>query len=253
MKTLEIRGLEFQIKNPRDTFMSGIGANFGPRVAACEALQLIGGFSDPEFAVKMVPGLAAFRNEQGGFDGAYGLSADGQLEMAVQRLREDPDTRQAVISIWTPGHAMLQQSRDFPCTLALQFFIRNGMLELDVMMRSNDVDKGLKHDVPQFTQLQLSVAGLLGIPPGTYRHRSGSMHIYESSFDWAKRIMTTHHEQVLHDQVYTPQGISGGEANTVEAMRWRARAISLDEPIPFETEHEAWYRSQVKESMSGSS
>ena len=47
-------------------------------------------------------------------------------------------------------------------------------------MRSNDLYRGLPHNVIQFTCLQEIVAGWLGASLGSYHHFSDSLHFYES-------------------------------------------------------------------------
>jgi thymidylate synthase len=240
-RTLEVRGLEVQIVRPGDAFMPGMNANFGARVVACEALQLIGGFSDPKFSVRMVPALADFVNPStGSFDGAYGPRIWRTLPATVRRLAADHDTRQAVLSIWGDEDALREESLDFPCTTTLHFLIRRDRLELDVAMRSNDVDKGFKHDVGQFTQLQLSVAGLLGLEAGPYRHRAASMHLYEGSWEWAEGLSGDNLRVPVPDH---PRGISGRDCGD---MMSRAIRIARGKPLEDETPSERWYREQVE-------
>lgn len=49
-------------------------------------------------------------------------------------------------------------------------------------MRSNDVWLGAAYDFFQFTRVQIAMASVLGIVPGTYSHHVGSLHIYESNY-----------------------------------------------------------------------
>jgi thymidylate synthase len=105
-------------------------------------------------------------------------------------LKRDPDSRRAIIHIRTPydsEHARL----DVPCTLALQFFIRDGSLHLHVSMRSSDVILGITNDVPAFTLLQELMALQLGVDLGEYVHCSNSMHIYSRDFEMAEAIIHT--------------------------------------------------------------
>ena len=56
-------------------------------------------------------------------------------------------------------------------------------------MRSNDAFIGLPHDVFCFTMLQEIIAADLGVQLGTYRHMVGSLHIYDSDADAARRFI----------------------------------------------------------------
>jgi len=246
MLTKELRHFSVEIDDPYDVLCTGIGANQSPEVAASEAIQLVGGFSDPAFSVAHAPNLANFLNDVGTFDGAYGPRVEATIYDVLQRLVSDVDTRQAIIPIWTGDDARRWGSKDYPCTLTLGFFLRKDKLELDVTMRSNDVNWGLKNDIFQFTQLQLSVAHLLDVEAGPYRHTSYSMHLYERDWGWAEGLSQNSHA-VFGQIADHPAGIDG--AVSVLDMLWRARAIALNADLTFGvtdgivlTPSERWYR-----------
>jgi thymidylate synthase len=218
---------------------TGINANYSREVAAAEAIQLIAGTSISTFAVKHAPNLAAFRNQSGTFDGAYGPRVAQMLGLITERLKQDRDTRQAIIPIWRPEDVRRRESKDYPCTLTLGFFIREHRLELDVSMRSNDTVWGLKYDLLQFSQLQLTVANVLGIRAGTYRHTASSMHIYEPSWSWVDGLDGSTTERPIADH---PFGIEG---STIDAVMQRARRIVFGSTLPEETSSERWYREQL--------
>jgi thymidylate synthase len=110
-----------------------------------------------------------------------------QLPRAVERLKLDPDSRQAVVSIWDPLYDM-QDTRDLPCTLNFNFRIRNDKLNMSTTMRSNDVWLGAAYDVFMFTQLQCTVANALGVEVGTYTHHAYSFHIYERNVEAMEQL-----------------------------------------------------------------
>lgn len=130
---------------------------------------------------KSDPGLAV----DGHVTGAYGprlVDFDGvdQLQNVIDMLRANHDSRNAVIQIF--DH---QDTDNAPCTLALQFVIRQGRLVLMTSMRSNDVFLGLPHDLFAFTMLQEIVARSLGIEAGSYFHSVGSLHLYSRDYSKA--------------------------------------------------------------------
>jgi thymidylate synthase len=73
-----------------------------------------------------------------------------------------------------------RQKDEVPCTLNLQFMVRNEKLDMITYMRSQDVHKLLPHDLFIFTMIQEYQAALLQRDIGTYNHLSGSFHIYEN-------------------------------------------------------------------------
>lgn len=103
----------------------------------------------------------------------YGFN---QWQFIYDMLKENPNTRQAVIHIKTADE---NPSKDVNCTVCLQFFIRDGKLYLTTYMRSNDLWMGFPYDVFQFTNMQVLMAMQLGVEVGTYTHIAGSLHLYE--------------------------------------------------------------------------
>jgi thymidylate synthase len=61
--------------------------------------------------------------------------------------------------------------------------IRNGCLDWTQIIRSNDVWRGLPHNLVQFTSLQEIMAGWLGCKLGTYCQMSDSLHVYMDDED----------------------------------------------------------------------
>lgn len=130
--------------------------------------------------------------------GAYGPPVVAQLPYVLETLREDPDSRQAVVDIWRPSPP---RTRDVPCTLSLQFLLRAGRLDLVVTMRSNDIWLGTPYDVPLFCRVQSLVASKLGVELGEYHHRAGSLHLYEGDFAGAREAVKGHHAGLRPDDL----------------------------------------------------
>lgn len=104
-----------------------------------------------------------------------------QLLKVIQMLKENPYTRQAVISIYD-GKEIDTYRNDTPCTYAVQFTILDGKLNMSVMMRSNDVWFGFCNDQYCFSKLQEKVAKEVGVEVGTYYHFAANMHVYERHY-----------------------------------------------------------------------
>lgn len=105
-----------------------------------------------------------------------------QIEKMIELLRHDENSRRAVININVPNEYVIE-TLDEPCTIAIQFLIREGKLNATVMMRSNDLWFGLPYDIPFFTELQKYIANELGVEYGMYTHFVTSMHIYDRNMD----------------------------------------------------------------------
>lgn len=102
-----------------------------------------------------------------------------QWEMVKTLLKQDANSRQAIIHIKEPRDLVKRPSKDVNCTMTLQFLIRDGKLNLITTMRSNDLWLGLPYDVFNFTCMQIQMAMELGVGIGNYYHNAGSLHLYE--------------------------------------------------------------------------
>ena len=102
---------------------------------------------------------------------------EDQLDQVIQKLKDKPDTRHAVISIYD-GKEIDRYRYDTPCTYAVQFTIIDDKLNMSVYMRSNDLWYGFCNDQYCFSMLQKLVAERLSIDVGWYYHHAHNMHIY---------------------------------------------------------------------------
>ena len=100
-----------------------------------------------------------------------------QIDYVVAKLRREKDTRHAAISIYD-AKEWRSYRKDTPCTYAIQFTILNNILNMAVLMRSNDIWYGFCNDQYQFSMLQKMIADRLKIEIGEYYHFAHNLHIY---------------------------------------------------------------------------
>lgn len=183
LATREILGATITIENPYHAFPLGVGRGVSKQVAAVEALQLIGGFTDPALTCKASTAFEKVK-DGGAFHGAYGPRAAPQFPRVVERLKSDRDSRRAVVTIWDPAQDLYRDGlHDYPCTVSLEYMIRKDKLVAITHMRSNDVWLGLAYDAFVFTQVQLTLARCLGVDVGVYIHHASSLHIYDTDLE----------------------------------------------------------------------
>ncbi len=116
------------------------------------------------------------------------MRGQDQIQNVLRMLRDKRDTRQAVIQIFD-AIDIVNEHKDVPCTCTLQFFLRDGRLDLLTYMRSNDVFMGLPHDAFAFTMLQEVIAASLGVELGVYKHALGSLHLYDRNREQAQQYL----------------------------------------------------------------
>lgn len=111
-----------------------------------------------------------------------------QVETIIELLQKDKNSRRAVLNI-NEANPNVITTKDEPCTIALQFLIRDNELEATSIMRSNDIWFGFPYDVVFFTALQGYIANRLGINSGKFTHVVTSLHLYDKDLPKACQII----------------------------------------------------------------
>lgn len=118
----------------------------------------------------------------------FSLRGQDQVANVTRLLKERPDSRRAVIQLFD-ALDVAEEHKDVPCTCTLQLMIRHNALHMFTSMRSNDVIKGLPHDVFSFTMLQEIIARTLSVDLGSYQHAVGSLHLYDVNRTIARQFL----------------------------------------------------------------
>lgn len=133
-------------------------------------------------------------NEDGSINSNYGqyLFTGGQFDRAVRTLIDDKDSRRASMMILQPEH-LLGETKDVPCTYALNFRIRENALNMTVHMRSQDAIFGMGNDAPAFSFIHELLLNVLrqtypDLKCGSYHQFVDSFHVYERHFDMIQSI-----------------------------------------------------------------
>ena len=100
------------------------------------------------------------------------------LIQAVKMVRADRNTRRAVAYIGK-NELVFEYNRDVPCTMGLQFIVRNDQLYTRVWMRSQDVYLGLRNDLVAFWFFARVFAKLTESVPYRLYIQVGSLHLYD--------------------------------------------------------------------------
>ena len=179
LKVKEIINGTYKVKMP--ACISLVDRKVNKAFMFAEAYWILSGSNRLEDVAKFMSGYRNFSDDQVFLRGAYGPKVVDQLPYIVDTLINDNDSRQAVLTIWRerPG-----QSRDIPCTVAMQFLIRDGKLNSVTTMRSNDIILGFTYDVFTFSMVATAIQLLLRergleVTLGDLFVNAGSLHMYE--------------------------------------------------------------------------
>jgi hypothetical protein len=136
-----------------------------------EALQLVGGVFYPSDYTLVAPKLLYPYTT----DAGYGSKIGDQVQFAIEKLRERPNSRQAIVFI---DSAIWQNSHVRPCISSYQFIISEDKLDTVMSIRSWDLVSGFIYDTMCSNLLSEVVASILGIDTfGTFA-TAGSGHVY---------------------------------------------------------------------------
>lgn len=140
----------------------------------------------------------------------YSLDNFLQYDNVLEELQEKPESRRAVM-IYTRPNMWSDYNRygrsDFMCTNAVQYVIREGVLDCIVQMRSNDLWAGYRNDRAWQDYVLGNLSKDLGVPKGKIHWQVGSLHVYEAQFyliDHYQKTGETHITKKEYTEKYLP-------------------------------------------------
>jgi thymidylate synthase len=108
-----------------------------------------------------------------------------QVEWVIERLRRDPLSRSATITMFQP----LTDTSYIPCVSLLDFWLPAGALELVVYAHSIDFGAKGYGNLVELAALQQRVAAALGAPVGRLLMIVKSAHVYETEIAYMRAIL----------------------------------------------------------------
>lgn len=184
-----------------------------------EALWILAGREDVKFLTEFNKRMGEYSDDGVIFNAPYGYRLRNgncnarldQLSETIKILKENPDSRQAVMQIWDEDD-LVHNTKDKACNMSVVFRIRNGNLDMTVYNRSNDMIWGAYGaNVVQFSMLQEYVAAKIGnVGLGHYTQISNAFHVYTSGpggevWDRLKNNYHSYGEEYdddVHQQIY---------------------------------------------------
>lgn len=158
------------------------------------------GRNDLAGLVRYNPHMARYSDDGLTLSGAYGPPIMSQMAYVQRTLLEDPESRQAVLSIWQPNPV---KSLDTPCTLNMTFQLRPAgggvyLLHNHTTMRASDAWLGFPYDVFSFSMVAYALCCRLNhqwrgdgrwAQPGTLYLTMASSHLYASTVEDAQECV----------------------------------------------------------------
>mgnify|MGYP006921341467 CR=1 FL=1 len=185
--TKAIYNTGFYILNPVDNIINTTWRKWNKEYADFEWDWYMSGNPNADAISNRAKIWKSCQDAEGNVNSNYGFqwNRNGQIDYVVNELKNNPNSRRAAISIYD-GKEHDKYSKDTPCTYAIWFELKNGNLNMSVMMRSNDLVFGFCNDQYCFSKLQQLIANKLQCGIGTYYHFVNNLHIYERHYNLKK-------------------------------------------------------------------
>lgn len=187
-------------QNPLERVLFSPTRDANPFFHLMESLWMLAGRNDLQFPMYFNKNFANYSDDGKTVHGAYGFRWRtwfyfDQLTAIVEELRNNPKSRRAVLTMWSPEGDLVctdirdgsygaprtggLQSKDVPCNTHAYFDLRGEVLNMTVCNRSNDVIWGAYGaNAVHFSVLQEYMAAALGVKVGVYRQFSNNFHVY---------------------------------------------------------------------------
>ena len=183
-----------RVTHPRERVLFCQERDPNPVFHCLEAIWMLAGRRDVDFLQQFNSRIGQYSDDGQVFNAAYGhrmrhYFGNDQLLGVVEKLKQDPDTRQAVIQLWSPAD-LNKSTLDKACNMQLVFEIQEGKLNMTVINRSNDAWYGYAGaNIVHMTIIQEFVASAVGVLLGEYRTFSTNLHLYTELYDTSKFLV----------------------------------------------------------------
>jgi thymidylate synthase len=258
--TLELHPALLHVVDPCKPLVTAYGRPVNPAFALAEVIWILMGRDDVAMLQRYNSSIGDYSDDGETFNAAYGYRirsefGHDQLLDVIAQLIEKPDTRQAILQIWSPSKDFTYQRRrdsfglteyaqstkDRACNITGHALIRDGRLDWTQFVRSNDVIWGTPNNFMQWMHIQQFVAGMVGVPVGSYYHVADSLHMYDYHQEQARLI-----EQFdLYEELgfaHKPMDASWSALNMVADYEDAIRTGTGDTLNPFGTKRDYWHQ-----------
>lgn len=184
-ETMELQNYSYQIVGVKSSEITGVTQPW----ASLEFSERINprGNVNPGRAWKTRSEVWDEFMHDGKFAYAYNerIMFNNQLNKIIERIKQDPDSRQLWLSIWNPAIDIdrLGGVSRVPCSLGYAFQVREGKLNINYLMRSCDFSTHFRNDVYLAVRMLEYVAGVTGYEVGSFTHTIFSLHIYKKDIE----------------------------------------------------------------------
>ena len=119
------------------------------------------------------------------------VEGEDQLMDAIDLIKEDPESRRIIITLWNPKDKDEDRALLPPCPFLYQFFAyEKDILHLKMSQRSSDTFLGVPYNTAQDALFLCMMAQVTGRKPGMFIHSFSNAHIYLNHVKQMKEQLT---------------------------------------------------------------
>lgn len=159
-----------------------------------------------------------------------------QIKAVIETLKTNPDSRRMLVSAWNPS-VMPDTSVSFsenvanhkaalpPCHAFFQFYVADGKLSCQLYQRSADLFLGVPFNIASYALLNLMVAQVCDLKPGSFVHTFGDVHIYSNHREQLE-------EQLSRSPKPLPQMVLNPEIKDIFDFKYEDFTLNGYDPHP---------------------
>lgn len=194
MPTHELLARTVTLEHPTERFITIPGRRNDVFATIAETMWVLAGRNDMEYLARYLGRALQFSDDQATWRGGYGprlrnWGGVDQVDEIRKLLRSDPESRRAVAVLFDPARDFVE-TLDVPCNNWLHFLVRDGRVDLNVTVRSNDILWGFSGiNTFEWSVLHEMMAFWLGAPVGHATFFISSLHLYGERNEQADRAL----------------------------------------------------------------
>ena len=117
-----------------------------------------------------------------------------QIKNVMEQIKANPDSRRHIVSGWNVAEIqeLIHAQRSAPplCHTLFQFYVSDGMMDMQLYQRSADIGLGVPFNIASYSMLLMMMAQECGYTPRHFVHTIGDAHIYLNHVDALKEQLT---------------------------------------------------------------